>query len=130
MTFAARTLHAWRNPHLVGFVALLFTALTLLAAVPHRHTGWNGESSVPAGAGMASRENGATVAAAPTVSTASSCALCDWLTVPGLPTAARLARLARTVPAFVAWVPAPTSPIRARVLSWQQPRGPPAVALS
>lgn len=128
MTFA-RTPHAWRNPHLAGFVALLFTALTLLAAAPHRHAGTNVRETV--GAGRAPGENRApalTVPLSPAAS--SSCALCDWLALPSLPTAAPSTPLVQTSPAFAAWMPAPLASLRMRALPRQRPRGPPAPSFS
>ncbi len=130
MTFAARTPHAWRNPHLAGFVALLFTALTLLAAAPHRHAGTNVRETTNAGHALGGNRAPALTSPLSSAASSSSCALCDWLTLHGLPTAAPPARLTLTVLAFVCWVPAPISPIRVRILFWQQPRGPPAIALS
>ena len=128
MTFA-RPPHAWRNPHLAGFVALLFTALTLFAAAPHGHAGTNVREA--AGAGRVLGENRASALATPlSPAVSSSCALCDWLILPGLPTLAPSVSLVQTSPAFVAWVPALIAPTRAHAVFRQRPRGPPALTLS
>ena len=128
MIVAARPSHAWRNPRLAGFVALLFTALTLFAAAPHPHAGTNGTT---ASAASAITGNIAAAVISPLAPAAlSSCALCDWLVSPALPAAVSFAPLARTGPAFLVWVPAPLASVRARVLFPRRPRGPPAHVLS
>jgi len=127
---SARTSYAaWRNPHLAGFVALLFTALTLFAAAPHGHAGTNVREA--AGGGRVLGENRASALATPlSPAVSSSCALCDWLILPGLPTAASSAPLVQTVAAFTPWVTMPLASTRTRTVFRQRPRGPPALTLS
>jgi hypothetical protein len=127
MTFA-RTPYAWRNPHLAGFVALLFTALTLLAVAPHQHAGTNVRETAGAGPVFAETRSAPTLMAPlSSAASSSSCTLCDWLMLPGLPAFASSTPLAQTCPAFAAWVTAAAAPVQARVLACQRPRGPPAL---
>lgn len=127
---SARVRKLWRSRRFAGSVALLFAVFTLLAAAgPHEHNALGVANAAPnqgqPGAAQTLALSQPVASVSPT-----SCALCDWLTLPSLPVCASSVALAPVFAAFVLFVVAPTPAVRVTAKRAPQGRGPPPAFLS
>ena len=86
-----------RRSAVAAFLAFFFAAFTLIAAAPHNHARLS--SSVARGG------DAVAVCLSGPVAAVSSCSLCEWLTLPSLPTLASISILLPALGAFVVFAP-------------------------